>query len=151
MQSLLSRRFFFDYLRWLFRVSARFDFEHPMLSQLVYRARYGTFPFRDEVIQQTKKASVDYIQKLVESGIAQGDIKVEIAPDLAVYMVNTLANDLGSLILERLDINPQRLAEEGPIIDLDMNAVEQIFDDLIQVIEQGMGRQAQSSPKNKKT
>lgn len=122
-----------------------------MLSQLVYRARYGTFPFRDEVIQQTKKASVDYIQKLVESGIAQGDIKVEIAPDLAVYMVNTLANDLGSLILERLDINPQRLAEEGPIIDLDMNAVEQIFDDLIQVIEQGMGRQAQSSPKNKKT
>ncbi|MGB7414400.1 MAG: TetR/AcrR family transcriptional regulator, partial [Thermosynechococcaceae cyanobacterium] len=141
---------FFDYLRWLFRVSARFDFEHPKLSQLVYRARYGALPFRDEVLEQTKKASSDYIQPLVERGIAQGDINPEIEPDLATYIVNTLGNELGSLILERLDIDPERLAEEGPLADLDMTAVEKIFDDLIQVLEQGMGRNAKLSAKGKK-
>lgn len=141
---------FFDHLRWLFRVSARFDFEHPMLSQLVYRARYGALPFRDEVLEQTKKASSDYIQQLVERGIAQGDINSEVEPDLATYMVNTLANEVGSLILTRLDIDPQRLAEEGPIADVNMNVVEQTFDDLIQVLEQGMRRKAKSSAKRKK-
>lgn len=138
---------FFDYLRWLFHVSARFDFEHPQLSQLVYRARYGALPFRDEVLEQTKKASSDYIQQLVERGIAQGDINSEIETDLATYMVNTLASEIGSLIFNRLEIDPQRLAEEGPLTDLDMEVVEKIFDELLQVLEQGMELKAKSSSK----
>ncbi|MGB7414694.1 MAG: TetR/AcrR family transcriptional regulator [Thermosynechococcaceae cyanobacterium] len=142
---------FFDYLRWLFRVSARFDFEHPTMSQLTYRARYGALPFRDEVLEQTKKASSDYIQQLVERGIAQGDINSGIESDLATYMVNTLANELGSLIFERLEIDPQRLAEEGPLTDINMGVVEQIFDELLQVLEQGMGGKAKASSKQKTT
>lgn len=138
---------FFDYLRWLFHVSARFDFEHPKLSQLVYRARYGALPFRSEVLEQTKKASSDYIQQLVERGIAQGDINSKIETDLATYMVNTLASEIGSLIFDRLEIDPQRLAEEGPLADIDMERVEQIFDELLQVLEQGMGCKAKSSSK----
>lgn len=133
---------FFDYLGWLFRVSARFDFEHPALSQLIYRSQYGSVPFREEVLQQSTKASLNYIHQLVERGIAQGDINADIAPDFAAYMINTLANGLGGYILERLEIAPQRLAEEGPIQEIDMAAINQIFDELIQVLKHGLGRVA---------
>ncbi|PZD74745.1 hypothetical protein C1752_00577 [Acaryochloris thomasi RCC1774] len=141
---------FFDYLRWLFHASVLFDFEHPTLSQLVYRARYGTLPFRDQVLAQTKKASSGYIEQLVERGIAQGDIDRDIEPDLATYMVNTLASEIGSLIFDRLEIDPHRLAEEGPLADIDMKVIEQIFDELLQVLERGMGRKTKPSMKQAK-
>lgn len=138
---------FFPYLRWLFGISARFDFTHPDLSQIVNRAVYGDVPFRDEVLQRTKKASVEYIQQLVNQGIAQGDIDSDIDPNLAAFIILTLAEGLRNFIPEKIGIAPQKLANESPI-DLDMQAIEKIFDDLILVLEHGLG--SKSSPSNGK-
>ncbi|MBE9126633.1 MULTISPECIES: TetR/AcrR family transcriptional regulator [unclassified Coleofasciculus] len=135
---------FFPYLRWLFSISARFDLTHPDLSQIVNRAVYGDVPFRDEVLQRTKKGSVEYIQQLVSQGIAQGDINSDIDPDLATFIILTLAEGLRNFIPEKIGIDPQQLADKVPI-DLDMQAVEKIFDDLILVLEQGLGSKSSAS------
>lgn len=142
-----SRMDFFRYLRWLFSTSARFDLTHPALSQVVYRATYGELPFREEIMQRTKGISFDYIQQLVSQGVEQGDIEAEVDPELAAFVINTLANELGTFILDRLGIEPQRLAQTGPLT-LDMQAIEKIFDDLIQVLEHGMGRKPSSTNHN---
>ncbi|MGB5961164.1 MAG: TetR/AcrR family transcriptional regulator [Coleofasciculaceae cyanobacterium] len=139
---------FFPYLRWLFSISARFDLTHPDLSQIVNRAVYGDVPFRDEVLQRTKKSSVEYIQQLVSQGIAQGDIESDIDPDLATFIILTLAEGLRNFIPEKIGIATQQLAHEVPI-DLDMQAVEQIFDDLILVLEQGLSSKSPSNGKEK--
>ncbi|MGB3207340.1 MAG: TetR/AcrR family transcriptional regulator [Crinalium sp.] len=135
---------FFPYLRWLFSISARFDLTHPDLSQIVNRAVYGDVPFRDEVLQRTKKGSIEYIQQLVKQGIVQGDIDTDIDPDLAIFIILTLAEGLRNFIPEKIGIAPQQLAHESPI-DLDMQAVEKIFDDLILVLEQGIGSKSSAS------
>ncbi|PSO52696.1 MAG: TetR/AcrR family transcriptional regulator [Cyanobacteria bacterium QS_7_48_42] len=128
---------FFPYLRWLMGAGARFDLTHPALSQVVYRAIYGELPFREEAHQQTKEISLEYVQQLVEQGIAQGDIDTDVDPDLAAFVINTLGNELGKFILSRRGISPKQLAQEGPI-DLDMQRMENIFDEVIQILERGM-------------
>lgn len=130
---------FFAYLRWLFGASAQFDLSHPALSQVVNRAVYGDVPFREEVLQRTQSASSDYLYELVEQGIEQGDIDSSIDSDLAVFIINTLAGGLRAFIPQQLGLNSGQLAQDVPP-DLDMAAIERIFDDLVRVLEQGMGR-----------
>lgn len=129
---------FFAYLRWLFRESAQFDLSHPALSQIINRAVYGNVPFRDEVLKQIQSASLLYVYRLVEQGVSQGDIDSGIDPDLATFVVNTLADGLRYFIPQRLGLNPEQLTSEGAP-EIDMQAVEQIFDELIYVLEHGMG------------
>ena len=128
---------FFPYLRWLMGAGARFNLAHPALSRVVNRALYGDLPFRDEAIKQTRKISWNYIQELVQQGIKQGDINPDIDPDLAAFTINTLSNELGNFILKRIEVTPEQLVQDE--LNLDMRSVEQVFDELIQVLEHGLG------------
>ena len=47
---------FFETLRWLFKVSTQFSFEHPLLNQIINRAAYGDCPFRDDVLERSQLA-----------------------------------------------------------------------------------------------
>lgn len=136
---------FFPYLRWLFSASAQFDLSHPALSRIVNRAIYGDVPFRKDVMQQTQLASSDYLYELVKRGIAQGDINPEVSPDLAVFIVNTLAGGLRDFIPQQLGLETSQLTQGTPP-DLNMAAIEQIFDDLVQVLEHGIGQPAPAAP-----
>ena len=135
---------FFPYLRWLFGVGTQFDLAHPALSQVVNRAVYGDGPCREMAIERAQVASSGYLQELVRQGIEQGDIDTQIQPDLAVFVVHTLAAGLRYFIPQRLGLDATQLSQGIPP-DLDMAAVDQIFDDLVQVLEQGLGRSPHSS------
>ncbi|MEG4457512.1 MAG: TetR/AcrR family transcriptional regulator [Microcoleus sp.] len=130
---------FFPYLRWLFRESAQFDLSHPALSQIINRAVYGDVPFRDEVLKRTQSVSLMYVHGLVKQGIDRGDIDPGIDPDFAAFVISALADGLRDFIPGRLSLNSEQLTEAG-VPELDMQVVEQVFDDLIGVLEHGMGR-----------
>lgn len=128
---------FFPYLRWLLGASARFDLTHPTLARVVNRALYGDLPLRNEAIRRTKTISLRYVQELVEQGIYQGDIHPQIDPHLAAFVIsNTLSNELGSFILDRLEIDSYQLVQDD--FDLDMRKVDHIFDQLIDVLQRGL-------------
>ncbi|MBV6623442.1 MAG: TetR/AcrR family transcriptional regulator [Rivularia sp. (in: Bacteria)] len=129
---------FFRYLRWLLGTSAQFDLTHPTLSRIVNGAAYSDLPFRDEAVKRTQEISLEYVKELVNQGIAQGDINSEISPDLAAFVVSTLlGNELGKFILQKVDIDPQKLAKSEPL-DIDMQVIEKIFDDLVRILEMGI-------------
>lgn len=128
---------FFPYLRWLFRESAAFDLSHPALSQIINRAVYGDVPFRDEVLKRTQAASLLYLHRLVKQGVDEGDLDPGIDLDLAAFIINTLAEGLRDFIPQRLQLRPEQLTEARAAA-IDMQAVEQIFDHLVQVLERGM-------------
>lgn len=130
---------FFPYLRWLFGASAQFDLSHPALSQIVNRALYGDVPFREDVMQRTQLASSDYLYELVKRGIDQDEINPSVSPDLAVFIINTLSGGLRDFIPQQLGLDAEQLIQGTPP-DLDMVAIEKIFDDLVRVLEHGIGR-----------
>ena len=129
---------FFPYLRWLFSASAQFDLSHPALSQIVNRALYGDVLFREDVMQRTQLASSDYLYELVKRGIDQNDINPSVSPDLAVFIINTLSGGLRDFIPQQLGLDAEQLIQGTPP-DLNIAAIEKIFDDLVRVLEHGIG------------
>ena len=143
---------FFPYLRWLFDVGTKFDLTHPALSQIINRAVYGDVPFREEVLAMTQASSNEYLKQLVQNGIEQGDVADDINLDMAVFAINALGEGLRHYIPAQLDLDTQQLAEKGVDAGIDMKAINQIYDDLFQIIEHGMGNQTsqlKSSSKKK--
>lgn len=129
---------FFAYLRWLFSVGTKFDLTHPALSQIVYRTIYGDVPFREEVLRMTQRSSLQYIKQLVEQGMKQGDIATDIEPEMAAFAITTLGEGLRHFIPTQLGFDSKQLAEKGVKKDIDMVAIEQIFDDLLRILEYGL-------------
>lgn len=130
---------FFAYLRWLFSASTQFELIHPAFYQIVNRGFYSELPFRDEVLQRTQAASSGYIQELVEQGIARGDIDASIDPDLAVFMLNTLIYRLRDFVPQHLGLTLDHLAQNR-LSPSERDTIEQIFGELVRVLERGMGR-----------
>lgn len=130
---------FFTYLHWLLSVGTQFDLSYPALSQITNRAFYGEIPFRDEVSKRTQLASLNYARELVDRARVQGDIDASIDADLAVFIINTLSHGLRDFIPQKLGLTPEQLT--GEQFPQTVRAeIEQIFGDLVRVLEQGMGR-----------
>lgn len=129
---------FFAELRWLFVTSTKFSAQYPQLSQILNRAVYGDSPIKETVFQKIQAASRQPVQELVEKGIASGDLRSALDPDLATFMVLTAGDSLRYFIPEKLSLDMRKLAEGGDI-EIDMQAIERIFDELIQILERGMG------------
>ena len=141
---------FFLYLRWLFDVGTKFDLTHPALSQIINRAVYGDVPFREEVLAMTQASSNEYLKQLVQNGIEQGDVADDINLDIAVFAINTLGEGLRHYIPAQLGLDTKQLAEKGVDADIDLDAINQIYDDLFQILEHGLGNQAIQLKSSKK-
>ncbi len=135
-----SERFtdFFAELRWLFVTSTKFSAQYPQLSQILNRAVYGDSPVKETVFQKIQAASKQPVRELVRKGIANGDLRSALDPDLATFVILTAGDSLRYFIPEKLSLDMHKLAEGGDI-EIDMQAVERIFDELIQILERGMG------------
>ena len=136
---------FFAYLRWLFSVGTKFDLTHPALSQIVYRSVYGDLAFKDEVQKMTQASSLEFIKKLVEQGIEQKEIATDIDPGMAAFAITTLGEGLRHFIPAQLGFDSQQLATEGIKEDIDLSAVEQIYNDLFQILEHGLANKGEAS------
>lgn len=136
---------FFAYLRWLFGASTQFELIYPALGQIVHRAFYSDLPFHDEVLKRTQMASSGYIRELVNQGIERGDIAASVDADLAVFILNTLIYRLRDFIPQQLNLTPTQLARDQ-LSPADRTTIEQIFSQLVQVLEQGLGRSPTPPP-----
>ena len=138
IKSKRKKRNFFQELRWLFGVSTQFSIQHPQLSQIVNRAAYSDSPVKEEALQHIQIAAKRPIQDLVEKGIANGDLRPELDPDLATFIILTASNNLRYFIPEKLNLDTHKLAESTEL-EIDMQAVERIYGELILVFEKGLG------------
>ncbi|NEP18868.1 MAG: TetR/AcrR family transcriptional regulator [Leptolyngbya sp. SIO4C1] len=129
---------FFETLRWLFRTSVQFNLQHPELSQIINRAAYGSSSLRMEALERSQTPARQYIHQLVEKGLAAGDLQPDLDPDLATFIIVTAGDNLRYYIPEKLGLSTTKLAA-GTETNIDLQAVEQIFDDLIQVFRHGIG------------
>ena len=130
---------FFETLRWLLMISTQFSLQQPLLTQVINRAAYGDSPVKEIIQERAQTAANQYIHDLVNKGIAQGDLLPTIDPDLATFIIVTASDNLKYYIPQKLEIDTQKLAE-GADVNLDMQAIDRIFDELVQVFKRGMGQ-----------
>ncbi|MGR3279569.1 TetR/AcrR family transcriptional regulator [Acaryochloris marina NIES-2412] len=129
---------FFVYLRVLYQTVLEFQLANPAWSQILFRGpNHGDVPFREEVFKRTKTDTIVLIKKYVQEAIAQGQLKSDINPDLAAFMIVALSSELRSFIPFYLGIDVNQLVKDSP--DLPLDAIGKILDDCIRTLEQGIG------------
>lgn len=133
-----QKRDFFRELRWRFNIVTQFSLQHPQLTQIINRATYSDSPVKKDVLQRLQAAYKKPIHDLVKRGIANGDLRADLDPDLATFMILTAVTNLRYFIPEKLEIDTEALTESVETV-LDIRDVERIYDGLIQVLERGMG------------
>jgi len=135
--SKLEPKDFFEELRWMFTTSTQFIVKHPQFNQIIHRAYYGDSPVKEVALKRVLAAYRQPIHTLVSKGIANGDLRSDLDPDFATFIVLTAANSLRYFIPEKLGLDTRQLAENETVA-IDMQAAEKIFDQLISMFKHGM-------------
>lgn len=127
----------FAYLRWLFEAGVRFEFSHPRLTRVAYRAYSTENALPDETLAQAVATSQTFFEQLVRRGIEQGDLRADLDVETAVFLFNTLLMELGGHILRRINADPRAPHEEGVRL-FEHPAAARIFNQFMDMLEHGM-------------
>lgn len=130
----------FAYLNWLMREGLRFEFAHPRLSQVGYRAITGS-GYPPGFIKGFKEQGMAYFRQLVALGKAQGVITPHIDDDLAAFLFNTIFTELGQYILRRYpDQAPQAPGDAGQFqAFFETRQVQDLLTQTVAFLERGFG------------
>lgn len=128
----------FEYMRWIARVGAGFEFSNPQLAEIAGRALLEEVPLPDETLKLVRSGSKEFFQDLIQKGIQNGEIDPEVDVDAAVYIFNTVIMGLGQYILDRVGITKQEIVS-GERSPLDSPAGEEAYDAVIDLLERGIG------------
>ncbi len=130
---------FWRMLRWQVGASTRAALAYPLLTRLFLRAMNGHLPFHDEMLARMKTLARDHWRDFVQGGIAQGEIDPTIDPRLAALLLSATFNEVATYVMERLGIDSPTL-HELDIARFQTPEVERIFDDVIRMLEHGLGQ-----------
>jgi len=129
----------FDYLKWMMQAAvqfelaypdlARFELTYPNLVRIAYRL----------VGDLLKQGGASYFNDLLAQGILHDDVAPWVDTDMAAYMLQIIYNSFGHYLLKR--IKPTSTFPSDQPADIFTNAATQtLFDNLMEPIEGGMGR-----------
>lgn len=128
----------FDFLRWVVREGARFEFSNPLLAQVASRALFSDKPLGDSPLVHLQTMVKTYYQGLVQLGKAQGVIDPTLDDELVVFLLSTTFNNFGKFILEKNQVNLDELASGN--FDYKSIPMEDLTDQIISVLEKGLAQ-----------
>ena len=129
----------FDYLKWMMQAAVQFELAYPDLARIAYRAFVEEIPFPEEVDDLVKQGGASYFNDFLAQGILHDDVAPWVDTDLAAYMLKIIYNSFGNYLLKR--IKPLSTFPSDQPTDIFANTDAQaLFDNLMELIEGGMGR-----------
>ena len=123
---------FFDLLRWQMTASVEAALKYPQHSQLIRRAYSSLLPFREELLDYGRDVQRTHFRTLVLDAQQKGQLRSTVDPDVVVFLLQAVMDDLGPFFESRLE------KDEGDWIE--DPEVERIFDQVIAVLRDGLGR-----------
>jgi len=130
----------FVYLRWLARAIVAFELTYPVLSRVGHRAVLAG-PFPAAAYRRSREGAMLFYQRLAELGMRQGDIAVDLDPEVVAFIFDAILTNLGNYWLQRLVSEGESL----PMIQqpfFDRPEVSDLFTRTVSILEHGMGRSA---------
>lgn len=130
----------FNYLRWMIANSAQFELAYPRLSRIGYRMLNGSAD-GNKIFTQAMESAQHYYLSLVTLGKAQGDIDANLDDEMAATVFRVIMSELGRYIVQRIvaEHGSEWQGEQGIF---DFPEAEQMYEQLLQMIEFGLGNRA---------
>lgn len=135
---------FFALLRWQMQASLQVGLAAPQLTRLMYRAFADELPFREEIVRRMQTAGAEHMQMLLRAGVARGEIDPTLDLELASFVLQRMTANLHELLLRRLGVTFEAAAHDvrllsGPVVD-------QLYDQLIQMLQFGLSPRGKPAP-----
>jgi len=129
----------FDYLKWMMQASVQFELTHPDLARIAYRAFVEEVPFPEEVGNLMRQGGASYFNDFLAQGILHDDVAPWVDTETAAYLLQTIYNSFGQYLLSRIR-SLQGNPSNQPIDLFSNTEALALFDNLMELIEAGMGR-----------
>jgi AcrR family transcriptional regulator len=130
---------FFETLRWQMSATVQATVQYPLQSRLAQRAYTAPLPFRDKVLEQARRVRSEHFEAMVRKAQAGGDLRPDIDPTLASFLVQGLMSDLGSFLQNKFGGSSSvRSRRKGDWVA--RPEMEQHFDQVIEVLRNGLGK-----------
>lgn len=127
----------FETLRWLLEVMLTFEFQYSRLAQLGFRAAYGKSPLPEEALQKGRQATTDYFRALIERGQHSGELRREIDPSTAAWMLTAVLNEMGAQFRARLTNEGDTLSP-GEILERHTTEIQRMYQQVLAVLQSGL-------------
>lgn len=122
---------FFDTLRWQMTASVKAANQYPVHSKLAQRAYSSSLPFQDEILEQAQRLRDSHFRALISQAQSSGQLDPDLDTDVVNFMVQGLLTNLGSYLQKKFAENNDNW--------LDLPEVEQVFNQIIKVLKNGLG------------
>ncbi|HEX2905383.1 MAG TPA: TetR/AcrR family transcriptional regulator [Phototrophicaceae bacterium] len=132
---------FFQYAQWLLEMGLRYDFAHPRLGQILYRALFGSGPFHDESLGQIKTSLLAYQRQMLALGVSLGEIDPTLDLEVAAHLLNAIMTDFSGLIVTRLQLDTERL-KQGDYSQLDSPKLRELSAEVIKIVQYGLAKRS---------
>lgn len=94
----------------------------------------------EEIMTQGKEAGRLYFKQLVQAGMARGDLRSDLDVDAAAFLINTLITEFGYYLIQRLGLRREELGERWQSLTEKSAAANELFDQLMNMLELGLGK-----------
>jgi hypothetical protein len=118
----------------LLRRGLEFEFSHPGLAQIGYRAYYGDAPLPPRVMDQLQQSGDQFFRNIVEQGQQEGSIDPDLEPSNLAWLFSVVFNNLGDYLFKQMAIEPDELRKDG-IGAINRPQYEPIVDEVIELLE----------------
>jgi AcrR family transcriptional regulator len=129
---------FFGTLRWQMSASVQAALAHPIHARLVMRAHLAPGPNQEAIAAQARAVRQEYYLASVRDGIARGELAATVDPDVAAAVLGAVTSEIGTFVMAALGLEPAQALTGDPQQFVDP-VVERIFDQVLQILEQGLG------------
>ncbi len=126
---------FFDRLRALFSVMAKFELQYPKLARLGYKATSGKSPLPDELVLKGKQATIHYFMDLIEEGKKKGEIRTEINAEISAFIFVSALSEIGHFVSEKMGEAP---AENQAYSPRQLEEMEHLYQEIVTTLQFGM-------------
>lgn len=130
---------FFATLRRQMSGSTRAALAHPQLARIVQRAYLAPPPFVAELIAQGQAIKHDYFRRLIDRGIARGELRADVPSALALLVVNAVTEALGPMLIEIIGLDADAVVD-GDAALFATPAAEELYDQIIGILRNGLGQ-----------
>lgn len=131
---------FFETLRWQMSITVRTAVQYPVQSRLARRAYTSPLPFRDRMLEQARKVRSEHFEAMVKKAQADGELRPDLDPAVASFMVQGLMSDLGPFLQSKFGGADKKGRGKRKQDWVTRPEVEQVFDQVIAVLKSGLGK-----------
>lgn len=136
-QPLAEGQPFFEYVRDRLESGLRFDFVHPRLGRIMYRALFGGGPLHSDTLAGIQQSLLEYQQHLLRLGIAQGAIAPDIDIEIAARLLNAITANFSAAITAHPAIDPDRLVQ-GDYSQLESPELRAMLGQAMRILQYGL-------------